>query len=232
MTLPLLISVPHAGWRVPNEAASYCRLTTNEIEQDGDEGAAEIYALQQQVAEFITTEIARAIVDLNRATDDRRADGVVKTHTCWKVPVYHEFPPEAVVEELLDRYYHPYHADLDRRFTEDTLLAVDCHTMAAAGPPIGPDSGQARPWVCLGDDHGRTLPDGWIDRLADCFRSEFDGNVTVNEPFSGGYITRTHGRQHPWMQLELSRAPFLPNPAKRSRVLAALSNFCAGLSRT
>ena len=43
MKLPLLLSVPHAGLQVPPEAASYCVLTPRQIEEDGDEGAAEIY---------------------------------------------------------------------------------------------------------------------------------------------------------------------------------------------
>ncbi len=36
-------------------------------------------------------EYYRAVVDLNRAPDDtapENPDGVVKSHTCWNVPVY------------------------------------------------------------------------------------------------------------------------------------------------
>ena len=227
MTLPLLISVPHAGLIVPEEVAQYCILTPDQIIKDGDEGAAEIYALRDDVDTFMTTDIARAIVDLNRVCDDRRADGVVKTHTCWNEPVYDPAPPESLFNDLLDRYYEPYHRDLESRFTSDILLAVDCHTMAAVGPPIGPDTGQPRPMVCLGDGNGTTLPDGWMDKLAACFRETFDGDVTINRPFAGGYITRTHGQHHPWVQLELSRDPALSSEAKRSRVLGALTTFCA-----
>ena len=107
MTLPLLISVPHAGLRVPPEARPYCSLTPEEIARDGDEGAAEIYTIENEVECYVTTDVARAIVDLNRAEDDRRKDGVVKTHTCWEVPVYEPFPPEEVVRTLLAQYYRP-----------------------------------------------------------------------------------------------------------------------------
>ena len=75
MTLPLLISVPHAGLRVPPEAERFCKLTETEIAKDGDEGAAEIYTIESEVECYVTTDIARAIVDLNRAEDDRRKDG-------------------------------------------------------------------------------------------------------------------------------------------------------------
>jgi formiminoglutamase len=221
------MSVPHAGLEVPPEAAPYCSLTESEIIADGDEGAAEIYDLAGHVAEFVTTDIARAIVDQNRAVDDRRADGIVKTHTCWNVPVYREPLPEDVIAQLLDKYYHPYHESLSNPSASGIQLCVDCHTMAAVGPPIGPDTGQPRPAVCLGDANATSLPAGWIDVLEQCFRDLFrEFDVTVNKPFSGGYVTRTHGQERPWLQIELSRAPFLSNAAKRDRVVQALKQFC------
>jgi N-formylglutamate amidohydrolase len=62
--------------------------------------------------------------------------------------------------------------------------------------------------------------------LADCFRQTFGPAVAVNQPFRGGFITRCHGRERPWVQLELSRAPFLSNEEKRVRVLESLGSFC------
>lgn len=231
MTLPILISVPHAGLQVPPEAEPYCCLSESEIVADGDEGAAEIYDLADHVERFVTTDIARAIVDLNRAEDDRRPDGVVKTHTCWNVPVFAEPLPEHVATELLETYYRPYHQRLDDPSIDDIKLCVDCHTMAAVGPPIGPDTGRERPAVCLGDANGTSLPEGWIDVLELSFHREFPNlDVTVNKPFSGGYITRRHSRKRPWLQIELSRAACLPNEAKRKRVLRALERSCSELS--
>ena len=89
MSLPLLLSVPHAGVEVPAEAEAHCILTPAQIAADGDEGAAEIYALADKVEGHITTHVARAIVDLNRAPDDFGPDGVVKTRTCWVI--FHVF---------------------------------------------------------------------------------------------------------------------------------------------
>jgi N-formylglutamate amidohydrolase len=223
--LPLLLSVPHAGLQVPPEAEPYCILTPQQIIEDGDEGAAEIYALQSEVAAYQTTGVARAIVDLNRAADDRRPDGVVKTHTCWDVPVYREFPPEEVVEVLLERYYWPYQQGLSRLVSRETVLGVDCHTMLAKGPPMGPGPGIERPWVCLSNGDG-ACPQPWIELLQQCFQEVFEGAVTINDPFRGGYITRAHSAELPWVQLELSRAPFLDLAGKRRRVLTALTNWC------
>lgn len=224
MKLPLLLSVPHAGLRVPPEVEPCCILTRRQIAEDSDEGAAEVFDLESEVAAFATTSIARAIVDLNRAEDDRRPDGVVKTHTCWNVPVYDEFPADEVIETLLDRYHRPYHARLRELARGDVRIGLDCHTMAAKGPPVGPDAGLNRPWICLSNADG-TCPQDWLESLASSFREALEGPVLLNVPFKGGHIIRSHADELPWLQLEVSRAPFMSNPAKRSLLVSVLREW-------
>jgi N-formylglutamate deformylase len=224
MTLPLLISVPHAGLNVPPEVEKFCILTPEQVAADSDEGAATIYALESKVTAYLTTDIARAIVDLNRAEYDRRPDGVVKTHTCQKSPVYKRPLSEDLIETLLARYYRPYHERLTA-LTNEAKLGIDCHTMAEFGPPIGPDPGCERPHVCLSDAEG-TCPCQWFTQFVACFESIFGDRVSVNTPFKGGYIIRSHSGELPWIQVELSRAAFLSNEQKHERVLKALKTFC------
>jgi N-formylglutamate amidohydrolase len=188
-------------------------------------GAAEIYALQGEVAALVTTDIARAIVDMSRAENDRRPDGVVKTHTCWNVPVYRQFPPDAVIEALLARYHRPYHGRLTAAAQQDVVLGIDCHTMAAKGPPIGPGPAVERPRVCLSNADG-TCPEDWLKSLAGCIERAFACPVSLNDPFKGGFIIRSHAHELPWVQLELSRAPFLIPAQKRRRALDALGEWC------
>ena len=228
MQLPLLISVPHAGLRVPEEVRGHCILTPTQIEEDGDEGAAEIYAFPDRFRAFVTSEVARAVVDLNRPESDRGPDGVVKTETCHGVRVYDPFPEEPLIERLLERHYRPYHARLRRLARDGVRLGVDCHTMLAVGPAIGPLAGQERPRVCLGNVDGASCPDDWLERMGDCLARAFDCDVSLNHPFKGGFITRSQAAHLPWMQLELSRAPFLSNAEKRACVLAAFEAFCSG----
>jgi len=224
-TLPLLISVPHAGLTIPDEIKQLNQLTALEIMQDGDEGAREIYAnLENNVAHFVTTEIARAFIDLNRAQDDFHKDGVVKTHTCWDVPIYREPLTSELITTLLTRYYHPYHHRLTKLAHSSLLLGVDCHTMAETAPPVAPDYGQTRPQVCISNANG-ACPRYWAELLVDCFQNYFSGEVTLNQPFSGGYITRYHGREMPWIQIELNRATFASHTEKGNWVLAALTDW-------
>jgi formiminoglutamase len=225
--MPLLVSVPHAGLEIPDILAPYLVISDDEIARDGDEQAAEIYwPLEAEVAAFATTRVARVAVDMNRAEDDRRPDGVVKTHSCWGVPVYREFPPDDVIEQLLSRYYRPYHAKLTALAGSGVRLGVDCHTMAAVAPPIAPDPGRKRPAACLSNGDG-TCPEEWMASLAACLGDALGHLVAINDPFRGGYITRTHASELPWVQLELSRGGFLGIHEKRNAVWAALAEWCA-----
>jgi N-formylglutamate amidohydrolase len=59
--------------------------------------------------------------------------------------------------------------------------------------------------------------------LQSAFQACFPGEVTLNQPFSGGYTTRHHGREMPWVQLELSRGDFATPQQKSEWVYAALA---------
>ncbi len=231
MKRPILISVPHAGLRVPNEVQSLCILTEQEVIDDGDVGAAQIYfSLREEVGAFVTTDVARAIVDINRAEDDRRKDGIVKTHTCWDVPIYREPLSDELVEQLIDRYHRPYHRRLSELGRSGSFrFAVDCHTMAAKGPPVGPDPGVERPLICLGNGRGVTCPDAEMERMAKCLDEAFGAPIAMNEPFAGGYNVRAHHEDLPWIQLEMSRTPEFSNEEKSKRVTAALLKWAEQL---
>ncbi|MGF1466711.1 MAG: N-formylglutamate amidohydrolase [Sandaracinaceae bacterium] len=228
MRLPLLLSVPHGGLEVPDLVADQSLLDLDAIVADGDEGAIETYApLAKRVRGFARADVARAFVDMNRAEDDLRKDGVVKTHTCWDVPIYRTPLTRPVTDELIARYHRPYHETLGRLArTEDVILGVDCHTMAAFGPPVGPDPGRPRPLACLGVADG-TCPPRWAETLAEHLREALGGDVRINDPFRGGYIIRSHARELPWVMLELSRTDALSWPAKGAAVARALEAWCA-----
>jgi formiminoglutamase len=226
--LPFLVSVPHAGVTIPDEVQDICLLTPEEIYDDSDGGAAEIYSdLEGAVEVFMPSVVARAIVDLNRAIDDFRKDGIIKTHTCYDVPVYREFPSKKLIEHLLAAYYHPYHQKLEKLTKSEKInIGLDCHTMAAVGPPIGPDAGKKRPLVCLSNADG-TCPEEWLGELANCFQKVFlQEQVKINEPFKGGYIISNYSSTLPWIQIELSRTENISNIQKRYGVIEALNVWC------
>lgn len=227
MKLPFLISVPHAGLSIPNEIKSIVTLTPAQIRDDSDDQAAQIYSVKDVVADYISTPVARAIVDLNRQPDDFSTDGVIKTHTCQMKPVYSIPPDNQMIKKLLDLYYYPYHhrlRQLVQSKEKKIIMGLDCHTMQGTSPKISPRPGTPRPYVCL-SNAGYTCPQHWIQLMAECFKEYFGPSVTINDPFKGGYITRTHGREMPWMQVEISRAPFVSVAEKKAGFINSISQW-------
>ena len=223
MKLPILISVPHAGFEVPSEVETYNLLTEDEIICDGDKGASEIYAIESHVQAYVTTDIARAFVDVNRLANDRGRDGVVKTHTCWDVPVYKVPLPDYLIEVMIGKYYRPYHEKLTL-FAADAKFGIDCHTMVEIGPPASSDPGRERPLVCLSDADG-AFPADWLKSMKDCLQQSFQVEVSLNRPFKGGHIIQAHASEMPWVQVEISRTDHLDNEEKKRRFLSTIEKF-------
>lgn len=174
-----------------------------------------------------STDTARAIVDLNRAPDDRppaNPDGVVKSLTADRVSVWRgrEAPDDDLARLLIQRYWQPYHHDLAAMCERpDVLVAFDCHSMAQFAPAISPRPGEARPLFCLSNGNGDTAPSEMLEELAAALAEAFECDraaIGLNEPFSGGHITRRHGRRSqpgrsvPWVQIEMNRCWYLAPP--------------------
>ena len=223
MILPFLISVPHAGIQVPPEINELNQLGPEHIIEDGDQGAREIYDIRNDVTAFVTTQIARAFIDVNRAETDLSPDGIVKTETIYKIPVYKKPLTQEQINDLIKRYYQPYHQKLTE-LAPGVILGIDCHTMAAQAPPICPDAGRERPLICLSNDD-RTCSREWLHLMADCLADSFQCRVRLNEPFRGGFIIKSHASELPWLQLELSRHDFLSRQEKKLKILTAFKNW-------
>jgi len=222
--LPFFISIPHGGTETPDEVKDRICISHSDVLEDGDTFTREIYDLSDDVQQVLKANIARAFVDLNRAEDDlppENPDGVVKSKTCYSKQIYIPGlePDGPIIKELLVRYHRPYHGAIRKILGQPEtgiVLALDCHSMAAVGPDIAPDTGRKRPALCLGNRHGETCSNETAKLFAVCLRESFnlqDSDVTLNRPFSGGYITRMHGgRPIPWIQIEMSRDLFLRPP--------------------
>ena len=112
--LPVLLSIPHGGKKIPPQLKDRVILLPENILEDIDAFTREIYDLGEKVTEVIFTNIARTFVDLNRAPDDlpsQNPDGVIKSHTCFGKAIYQNGlePDEALTQILLKDYYYPYH---------------------------------------------------------------------------------------------------------------------------
>jgi len=81
VTLPVLISVPHPGLLVPPQVRDLCLLTPDQIREDSDEGAAEIYGLKSEAAAFtVGARFGRPRSD-NVVKAETHGDGAVTAQT-------------------------------------------------------------------------------------------------------------------------------------------------------
>lgn len=222
MTFPVLLCIPHSGQKIPLELEGRIVITKEEVFDDSDAYTKEIYDLGSKVLSVISTEYARAYVDVNRNLDDlppKTTDGMIKSMTCYERPIYQDGkePDEELIEKLVSIYYKPYHMKILSALRHPDLeLALDCHSMADVGPGISPDANEKRPTICLGNCLDKTSSRETISKLARCFQEEFElkpEDVKINKPFLGKYTTQRYGlRPIPWIHVELNRKLFLEKP--------------------
>jgi len=239
MKKPILVSIPHGGWKVADEIKDIWALTKKDAFHDGDPYTSQIYDFSDRVNIQIIMEYYRAVVDLNRQPDDiapQNPDGVIKSHTCYNVEVYKKncLPDDDLKKRLLNKYYFPYHQFLqDCLKRKDIRMGVDCHSMAAVSPPIEGDARHPRPLICLGnlgdaegnisERHHRITCDPEMlrfmrDEFINIFQHEdvdleIPAVCSMNVPFEGGYITRQMGNKGiAFVQIEMSRALYLSSP--------------------
>ena len=218
--LPVLLSIPHGGTKTPSELEGQVCITEHDLFDDEDPFVDQIYNLDNDVEKVISADIARAFVDLNRSLQDlppENPDGLIKSVTCYQKPIYisGKEPNEKLQRILIDRYYIPYHKEIQKAISElDLKLCLDCHSMASVAPSISPDGNQKkRPMFCISNQNGKTSSQEMIEILASCISESFSMDkkeINFNDPFKGGHITKTYGNNPiPWIQIEMNRDLYL-----------------------
>ncbi len=221
--LPVLLSIPHGGTKRPKELEGHLCISDKDQFDDSDPFVIEIYNLGNKVESVISSEIARAYVDLNRSIQDlppQNPDGLIKSTTCYQKKIYlkGKEPDKSLTKKLIQLYYLPYHRSIQKSFRElDLQLCLDCHSMASHAPNISPDGkNKERPLFCLSNQNGKSSSNELIELLADCISESFQINrnqILLNNPFLGGYITKTYGNNPiPWIQIEMNRKLYLTDP--------------------
>ncbi len=217
--LPFLISIPHGGTQTPDELISSVSITARDLFDDSDSFTQEIYDVPGHVESLLKFNIARAFVDASRSTDmlpPEFTDGLVKSATCYNKPIYKtgKQPDKKMTGLLIQKYYEDYHQKIREALKNPNIeLAMDCHSMAEIAPDVAPDSGNERPLINLGDAERKACDTSITILLKQSFIEVFgfdEDEVTINDPFKGGFITRNYGNKpKPWIQIEMNRKLYL-----------------------
>ncbi len=135
--IPVLIIIPHGGYKVPEELEKFVIAGDFEIFISADTCANEIFSFEKFAAAVINTSISKLLIDLNRQPFDippKTDDGVIKKLTPFGKTIFEEniFPDKIAITNILKRYYYPFHEAVGKISNSDDIrLIIECHTIPA-----------------------------------------------------------------------------------------------------
>lgn len=259
--LPVLIAAPHGGRHYPDPLLatmrrprwSALRLEDRFVDRLAAETA------RQTGAALLVAHAPRAMLDLNRASDDldwqmikgggpeemrhslanRRARsglGLVPRRLSglgeiWKGQISRE-----ELEARIEGIHRPYHAALANTLEEmrdrwGAALLLDFHSM----PPLKPKHVGERPAeFVLGDRFGSTC-DGMLVSAAFRYFDRIGRATAHNRPYAGGYVLDRHAaptRGIHGLQIEICRSSYLDARFEQpSARMGTVARLLAGLVR-
>lgn len=258
--VPVLIAVPHAGRSYPGSLIERMRQPGQAVLKLEDRY---VDRLGEQVARatgaaLLVASAPRAMIDLNRATDDvdwdmflhGKPDGIGSHAPGARVRSGLGLIPRRLPglgelwkrrhdqDDLAARIEHihtPYHACLGQvlaglRDRWGAALLIDLHSM----PPLGFQGAQGVPEFVLGDRFGATCHGALIGSAFGYF-AQARRNAVHNQPYAGGYVLERHAAPADGIhafQLEIDRSSYLdPQQVEPGQGFTAMVDLLEGLVR-
>ena len=221
-SVPLLVSVPHAGRHVPDDLASTMTAQALTL-PDTDWHVDRLYGFASEIgAAMLIATHSRYVIDLNRPPDDAplypgtATTGLCSTNLFDGAPIYREgmAPDARAAARRRSSYWQPYHDKLAAelaaiREIHGIALLWDAHSIRSEVPRLF--DGRL-PDFNLGTAGGMSAdPDLAARVLALAAQSE-EHTAVLNGRFTGGYITRNYGNPANGIhaiQLELAQITYM-----------------------
>jgi N-formylglutamate deformylase len=225
-TLPLLVSMPHAGTDIPDDVAASL-MPCAAARADTDWHLPELYGfLDEMGASRLSARWSRYLIDLNRPPENTNlypgqdTTGLCPVDTFGRERLYRQGmePDEAEVKRRLERYWRPYHdqlrAELERLLAEHGRVVLwDAHSLASRVPRFF--DGRL-PDLNFGTADGKSCSqqlEGAMIKLVD---SQDQFSFVFNGRFKGGHITRHYGNPAGGVhaiQLEMAQCLYMDETA-------------------
>jgi N-formylglutamate amidohydrolase len=248
-TLPILVSVAHAGRDYPDWLVAHSRRGRLSLEPLEDPLVDRlVWRTLALGVPAVVARTPRAAIDCNRGPHEidpamtpggaqeepgaraRAGLGLVPSRTVRHGELWRAQVGASEIKRRLEEAHAPFHQLIDEGVTDlvhrhGAALLLDCHSM----PPAGREQAQ----IVIGDRHG-TSAARFLSAQAGRIVREAGFTVAFNEPYAGGWITTTHGRpglcRHA-LQIEIDRSLYLdsklrePGPGfdRLSRLLESLA---------
>ncbi len=219
--VPLLISMPHNGFKFPSEIQN--QFQDNALKsKDTDWFLDRLYDFCTQLnCSILTPTYSRYVIDLNRSTEGECLyPGQDTTELCPLTafdysPLYQEdkSPDPDEIKRRVERYWFPYHNALQNELIRlksvfGKVVLFEAHTIASQVPRFFDGK---LPDFNFGTNNGESCSENLINYIQSTmhfhpFEQVFNGR------FKGGYITRHYGKPDKnihAIQLELSQATYL-----------------------
>jgi N-formylglutamate deformylase len=235
---PILISVPHAGIEIPDDiAGSYLPERLQDC-CDTDWHIHELYDFARDMGVgLIRTRLSRWVIDMNRDpsgqslyNDGRAITELVPTKTFAGLPLYRDglLPDKIEIERRRKIYFDPYHELVRQKIVElaskfERVLLFDAHSIIHHVPSIRRDP---FPDLILGSNDEKSADADLIQvAIGTLSQNAQNFSFSHNQPFKGGYITRSFGRSLPGisaLQLEMVQKIYMN---ESSRQMTEQSSF-------
>ena len=207
--LPFIISIPHSGLYITKEMKS--KLRKNVILANVDWYLPELYSFLEKLGfTVIINNISRYVIDCNRNPTkigcNKYTESLIYTKTTFNKEMYREAPSKLEINYRVSNFYETYHKILKREILEklkyhDKVYLIDLHSF---GKQIKKD-------IILGNSNGKTMNKELFHYITKLFIDN-GFSVGINNPFSGGYITKYYGDKNKRcesLQIELSYKSYI-----------------------
>ena len=214
--VPLLVDVSRSGREYPKEYRSPLPFTT--VHDNVSMYVEDLWAGAPNVgATLLYCSFPNTWIDVNRNELDMDPSvidgtwplqlkptqrtleglGLIKTKARYGEPFQERKLTVGEIEERLQRYYRPYHAELKRiahsLYSQfGVLRQISCHCMSAVGAPTHLDAGKPRADFCVSDLRGKTASPEAMTLVVETLK-RFGYSVSINEPYIGNELIARHG---------------------------------------
>ncbi|GIU67661.1 N-formylglutamate amidohydrolase [Candidatus Phycosocius spiralis] len=227
-----MVTCPHSGRFYPKDLLDAACLDRLALRRSEDAFVDELFLDAPLAgAYWLTTDYARAFVDLNRDCEEldpalvidlppeksgfssprvEAGLGVIPRTVGDGIAIYAKSLTYQEIQARLCQVYVPWYDALDELLARimaqvGHFLLLDCHSMPSAA------SGIPRYDIVLGDRYGVSCDPIFIEE-ADRFLSDLGFKVARNYPFAGGYSIHRYG--HPTLmrhalQIEINRSLYM-----------------------
>lgn len=201
-TIPLLISMPHIGTRLPEALVD--RLQPGALTlPDTDWHLEQLYDFaRDEGATVLQATMSRYVIDLNRPPDGaslypgQTTTGLVPLESFHGQALYKAGaePNEAEIAQRLLQYWHPYHAELQAQIKRikaehGFVLLWDAHSINGELPRLFDG---VLPELNFGTNGGNSASP-LVEQAIKQAALRQPCTWVLNGRFKGGYITRNHG---------------------------------------